>query len=124
MPKNNKPKKEASKTIVDTECNLKIRGKSLLVEYENVTYIAYKEFVEKLVNGKLTKQDGSTAKAIKLNILTEKDGIVEPKKDIFLTVKAKSFYIKINDDLLIAPLDNLQKLVTGEYTWVKMGLFE
>lgn len=118
--------------IVDVDCNVKIGKNALLIEYKNITYVTSKDLTQKLINGELkiktgtkTRRKGSVSKSLRLNIL--RDGKIintSEDKSVFLTKKEKSFYVAIDEELLITPVSGVQKLLSGEWRYVKMGLIK
>lgn len=126
---NNKTKKTPNKAeIIDVDCETKVRGNAVLTVYKDVTYITSVSLLYKLTNGTLKTKKDDLAKSLKLGILehddeTNESEIVE-SDNVFLTKKGKSYYVSIDDDLLITPITGIQKLLSGEYSWVKWGLIK
>lgn len=122
-----KPKVDTTpkSTIEDVDCILRTTksGNGLLVEWEDNVYISNVEFVSQLIDGTLTKKDGSKAKSVPLGLLTT-DGIVDTEPQLFLTLKGKSMYFCPEEGtLLIVPVSNVQSVLSGTSEKTNMGKF-
>lgn len=120
-----KAKAEPKATIEDVDCILRTTktGNGLLVEWEDNVYISNVEFVSQLIDGTLTKKDGSKAKSVPLGLLTT-DGIQDTEPQLFLTLKGKSMYFCPEEGtLLIVPVSNVQSVLSGKTEKTNMGKF-
>ena len=122
MPSKSKSKKTKKSKIVDANCYVKLTEKAVFIEYEDETYVGNREYLEKLLEGKLkTKEKKKKAKSINLGLM-EDDEIQET--DVFLTKKGESMYfVPEEDQVLIAPISAFEKLIEGEWSYVRMGKF-
>jgi len=79
--------------------------------------------MEKLLNGTLRTIDDKKQKSIRLGIISE-DGI-NNDVSIWITMKNKSLYFVPEENVvLITPVSNLKKLLSGEYQYTKFGRFK
>lgn len=117
-------KKAKSKSnIVESDTVIRVHNNAVYLNYGEITYISNKEFLEKLLEGKLKKSDHKRAKAVQFGLLTE-DGI-DNDNGIFLTVKGKAVYVCPEDGvLLISSVAEFTQLLNAKIREVVMGVFE
>ena len=116
-------KKNDGKKIVTVNCNARLGGEALFIEYLGNTYLTSQKLVNKLITGQLKKQDGGESKHINMGILDEEKGILK-SKDTWLTRKENAIYFSPSkDEVLIASVDGFKKLMSGEWNILKLGKF-
>lgn len=117
-------KKAKSKSnIIESDTVVRVHNNAVYLNFGETTYISNKEFLEKLLEGKLKKSNHKRAKAVRFGLLNE-DGI-DNDNGIFLTVKGKAVYVSPDDDvLLISSVHEFKQLLNDEIKEVVMGVFE
>ena len=125
-PKAEKPKEFRGK-IVDVDCIISTTesGNGLLLSWEGDMYITNVQFLKELMEGKLTKQDGSKSKGVNLGLLSNEDGENKiSKTGLYLNLKDKSFYFTPSKDrLFVVPVSTVQKILDGIVNQTHMGEF-
>jgi len=120
---------QKSKEIKPVNAYIKIRKNAVLIEWKEKTFITSVELLKKLTDGDLITKAGTTAKSIKLGILEDtpdNDGTTQINNggDTFLTKKNGSYYFSVDGELLITSVFSVNQLLTGEWEYVKMGMFQ
>jgi len=122
MPKKAQTKKPKKSSIVDVDCLLKASDKAIFIDWNNETYVGSKALLHKLINGTLKRKDKKSAKSIPVSIKTD-DGFSED--NVFLTKKNNAVYFVPNEgEVLITSVEDIKKLLDGEWTYVKFGMFQ
>lgn len=118
-----KPKNKSTSKIVDARCKITVSGDALLIKYKNDIYVTNLNWVEKLLDGTLKTKENKKQKSVSLGVFTDQG--IDNDIDVWLTLKGKSVYfVPTNDEVLIAPVSNLQKLISGEIDKTRMGKFK
>lgn len=118
-----KKQKRLNGKIKTVDCNVRLGEKSVLIDYQGITYITSKQLLTKLVYDELLTKEGKTSKSINMGIIN--DGEISNENESWLTKKGKAMYFAPRkDQVLIGSVDGFKELLSGAKDWLKLGIFQ